>query len=209
LKGAQGEELVRAEVATRLASAAIWASGGFHLLMGETNAALCDPYYPAYASLRSDFAETMRSYYDFVVRYENLLSDLRMVTMSSEAIQGSIQIDGLEVSARGEAGTAWSIIRQLPEFTTVSLINLTAATEANWNEPKSVPQSKRDLSIRVRVDGQVTGVFSASPEFEEGRPCQLAYSLIESEGETWLQTTLPVLEYWSMITIKTATNDPV
>ena len=45
-----------AEQATVLASAAIWANGGFHLLLGEENGALCDPYYPKYATLKPDFA---------------------------------------------------------------------------------------------------------------------------------------------------------
>ncbi|HEY3991708.1 MAG TPA: glycoside hydrolase family 66 protein, partial [Ktedonobacteraceae bacterium] len=47
LQNAQGDNLQMAEAATRLASAAIWANGGFHLLMGERDGALCHAYYPS------------------------------------------------------------------------------------------------------------------------------------------------------------------
>jgi dextranase len=150
----------------------------------------------------------MRGYYDFVVRYENTLSDLHLVTLSAEEVQKSIQLNGVAVSATGEAGTTWAIMRQMPQFTTVNLINLNTATDAAWNEPKPLPQTLRDLPVEIRVEDKVVGAFAASPEHDEGRPYQLAYSLVQREGVTWLQTTLPALEYWSMITIKTVSNDP-
>ncbi|HLI07197.1 MAG TPA: glycoside hydrolase family 66 protein [Ktedonobacteraceae bacterium] len=208
LKGAQGEDLLLAEAATRLASAAIWACGGFHLLMGEQDAALCDPYYPAYAVLRPGFARVMRNYYDFVVRYENVLSDLRLTTLATDETQRSIHIDGVEVSAFGEAGKVWAIRRQMPQFSTVSLINLSTAPDIAWNAPKPPPRLFQNLPVAMRVDGEVTGVYGASPESDEGRPCQLAYRLVRRDGATWLHTTLPALEYWSMLIIKT-TNQSV
>ncbi|GCE05957.1 glycoside hydrolase family 66 protein [Dictyobacter aurantiacus] len=204
LKNAQGADVLPAEAATRLASAAIWASGGFHLLMGERDGALCDPYYPLYASLRPEFASIMRDLYDFVVRYENTLSDLRLVTIAPDEVLERIQIQGQVVSASGEAGTVWAILRRMPRFLTLSLINLSGVLDADWNAPKPAAETLRALPVEVRVSEEVTGVYMASPEYEGGRPCSLSYRLLQRDGETWLQTTLPVLEYWSMLTIKTA-----
>lgn len=209
LQNAQGDDLLLAETATRLASAAIWASGGFHLLLGEQDGALCHAYYPSYAPLRPEFAHVMRGLYDFVVRYENVLSDLRLLTIPAAEAQGQIQIQGVALSATGEAGKVWAILRQMPQFLTVSLINLCTAPDAAWNAPKPPAATLLDLHIEVQVHGEITGVFAASPERDEGRPDSLDYSLVQRDGATWLQTTLPSLEYWSMITLKTAqTTDP-
>jgi dextranase len=60
-----------------------WA-GGFHLLLGEANGAVCDPQYPKYATLRPEFVPVMRAYYDFTVRYENWLFDLSLALLPAE-----------------------------------------------------------------------------------------------------------------------------
>ncbi len=203
LQNARGADLLLAEAATRLASAAIWASGGFHLLMGERDGALCHAYYPSYAPLRPAFARVMRDLYDFVVRYENTLSDLRLVTTPATEAREQIQIQGVEVSAIGEAGKVWAILRRMPQFFTVSLINLSSASDDAWNAPKPAAEVLRDLRVELQVSGKITGVYAASPECNAGRPSSLDYQLVQRAGATWLQTTLPTLEYWSMITLKT------
>jgi hypothetical protein len=151
----------------------------------------------------------MRGLYDFVVRYENTLSDPRLVTTPADEVLQRIQIPGRAVSATGEAGTVWAILRQMPQFLTVSLINLSTAPDASWNAPKPVAETLHALPIELRVSEEIIGVYAASPEHDEGRPCSLAYRLVQRDGATWLQTTLPALEYWSMLTIKTTgTTDP-
>lgn len=177
--------------------------------MGERDGALCDPYYPLYASLRPEFAGIMRSLYDFVVRYENILSDLRLVTIPAEEVLQRIHIQGCTVSATGKSGTIWAVLRQMPQFLMVSLINLSIVPDVVWNAPKPVAETLHALPIELRVSGEITGVYAVSPERDEGRPCSLAYRLVQRDGEIWLQTTLPALEYWSMLTIKTTgTTDP-
>lgn len=209
LQHAQDEDLQRAEAATRLASAAIWASGGFHLLMGERDGALCHAYYPSYAPLRPAFAQTMRDLYDFVVRYENTLSDLRMLTLPAENVAQQIQIEGQPLSATGEAGAIWPILRSMPQWMTISLINLRSAQNAAWNEPKPDVVAVHDLHIAVRVEQEVAGVYAASPDQEAGRPQRLNYSVSQRDGSTWVQFVLPSLEYWSMLTLRAAeTTDP-
>jgi len=86
LLNAKSEMLASAETATRLTTAAIFANGGFHLLMGEGDGALDDPYYPKYATLRPEFANVMRRYYDFFVRYENWLVDPTLEDISEDAL---------------------------------------------------------------------------------------------------------------------------
>ncbi len=210
LKNVQGDDLPYAEAATRLASAAIWANGGFHLLMGESNGALCDPYYPAYALMRPDFARVMRHYYDFVVRYENALSDLRLATINGREAQDMVRLHGLPSSTTGEAGKVWVIVRQMPGLYTVSLVNLSQARDAYWNAPKPPPLPLHNLEIEVRVEGEIQGIFAASPDRDGGRPCQVVHHAIQKDGGTTeIRANLPCLEFWSMIVIKMSSDHPV
>ncbi len=208
LKGAQGNDLPSAEAATRLASAAIWANGSFHLLMGERNGLLCDPYYPAYATMRPGFARVMRRYYDFVVRYENALSDLRLVTMTKAQAQSMVRIFRVSSSFTAEAGQVWAIVRRMPGLCTISLINLSAAIDTNWNTPKPFPPPLHNLKVEIRVEGGIRSVFAASPDRDMGRPHPLAHHLIQKDGATWVHMSLPRLDYWSMIVVKTSSKNP-
>jgi dextranase len=198
LLGAIGDDLPPAESATRLASAAIWANGGFHLLLGEANAALCDAYYPKYASMMPDFARAMRRLYDFVVRYENVLSDPRAVTATGSDALESVQLHGARISPFADSGAVWTIARALPGFATLSLINLVDAPDANWNVPKPSPQLLRDLRVEFRVAGRVQDVFVASPDGDPA-PVVLPVTQVERGGARWVQVEVPRLEYWSLI----------
>ncbi|MFL5627004.1 MAG: glycoside hydrolase family 66 protein, partial [Ktedonobacteraceae bacterium] len=203
LQGAQSDELIAAEAATLLTSAAIWANGGFHLLMGEHNGALCDPYYTDYAPMRPEFADTMRRYYDFVVRYENILSDLELVTLPGTDEQQIIHIPAIPASPCAETGKIWTIARRKPGLTTVSLINLSEATDTNWNAPKALALPRNNIEVEIQVTDTVQSIFAASPDHEEGRPQPLAHTLLQKGEHSWVRVSLPYLHYWSTIVIKT------
>ena len=238
LGGAEGVALDQAEAATRLTTAAIWANGGFHLLLGERDAALHDPYYVTYTALRPAFARVMRAYADFVVRYMNVLSDRRLELESAEGAPDGLHVEdassGPRVSSTGEAGTVWAIVRSMPGYTTVSFINLTAASSAHWNAPAPPPEPVPHLavSVRVRLDGaggasSVRRVFTASPDIDGGASSALAFTVTpvtpagdttDDRGEegsrderderaTLVTFELPSLQYWSLVVIDTRSND--
>ena len=54
---------------------AIFSHGGTHLLNGEADTLLIDPYYPKNHRLEASTGEPMRRWYDFLVRYGDLLLD--------------------------------------------------------------------------------------------------------------------------------------
>jgi hypothetical protein len=204
LQHATGDDLLKAEAATLLTSATIWASGGFHLLMGEQDGALCHPYYPEYAPLRPEFAAVMRRYYDFVVRYENVLSDLALVTRGEE--QPALYVQGQESSLSGEAGKVWTITRSKPGVTTVSLINLLDAKGSDWNEPKPLVQPLHAVQVEIPVTEAIDHIFVASPDQEEGRPQLLPYALVQRDQHTYARVCLSTLHYWSTIVLVTKTT---
>src|SRR5262249_30768110 len=144
----KGTEHARAEAATLLTSATIWANGGFQLLMGERDAALHHAYYVTHTQLRPAFAQVMRAYYDFVVRYMNVLADRRLGAAGPEAQPAlTVAIDGMRVAVQAEAGAVWAISRAMPGYTTLSLINLTQAATCEWNEPTTPATAQTDLVV--------------------------------------------------------------
>jgi dextranase len=199
LLGAMGDALPPAQAATRLASAAIWANGGFHLLLGEGNGALCDPYYPKYATMMPDFIRVMRRYYDFVVRYENVLADRHLVTAAGSGSFAAATLAGAQASPLGEAGAIWTIARAMPGFSTLSLINLTGAVDANWNAPKPAPPVLHDLQVEFEVQGPVEAVFAASPDGDDDAAQALPFSTVAHAGARRVRVRLPRLEYWSLL----------
>jgi dextranase len=198
--------LKEAEAATRLTSATIWANGGFHLLMGEQDAALHDPYYVNHTMLRQSFARVMRAYYDFVVRYLNVLSDRRLALVSSaSSLSGSLEIEGQRVSTDAQAGTVWAIMRAMPGYLTISLINLADAATTDWNAPTSPPTPRTTLRARARLTGAppVRGIFAATPDDGDGAMTELRYSVAQTDHDSvTISFEAPSLHYWTLLVIE-------
>ncbi len=203
LLGALGDAVPPAERATRLASAAIWANGGFHLLVGENNGALCDAYYPKYATLMPDFAQVMRRYYDFVVRYENVLCDTGLVTATGDAALSAAEIRGHDHGPAPEPGKVWTICRSMPGVRTLSLINLTGAADVLWNSPKPPVHPVQNLTVTLNTGATVTGVFAADPDEPDLRPRRLPFGTGGKGVSTSVELVVPKLDYWTLVVVRT------
>ena len=57
----------------RIMDAVIFASGGSRIELGESNGMLAEPYFPNFKEMSPDLASAMQRYYDFMVRYENVI----------------------------------------------------------------------------------------------------------------------------------------
>lgn len=207
----KGEAHAQAEAATLLTSATIWANGGFHLLMGERDSALHHAYYVTHTQLRPEFAQVMRTYYDFVVRYMNVLADQRLSACGPDALLAiDVSTEGMQVSQQAEAGAVWTVARTMPGYTTLSLINLTQAEKPEWNEPTSPVTAREHLTTRVRLTGKdaenVRRVLAATPDDEQGRMVELAYTTTSVDGDSdavELAFELPLLRYWTLVVFET------
>jgi dextranase len=119
---------------------------------------------------------------------------------------------GLSVSSTGEAGAVWTILRSMPGYITISLINLTAATTAHWNAPTPPPEPIFHMraEVRVRLDGaaRVRRVFTASPDVDGGTSSLLAFTVAPTHDGALLVTfEPPALHYWSLVVIETSESD--
>lgn len=191
--------------AFRLASAAIGASGGFHLLAVEGAAFLTEAYYPRYGRLDADERMVARRYADFGVRTTTRLHDLGAndiawthVGPTNDAI--TLAAPGLEAYGAGAvAGSLWVIGREAADLTVLQLVNLRGVLDA-WNaEQPTSPSPIERLEIRVRVTGGVDGVWWDTPDDGVGVARSLPFEVIETSAGRFLVVTVPRIEVWSSV----------
>lgn len=190
-----------------LASAAIYASGGYHLLLGENNQILSDSYYVKHSNIPESLIRTFRNYYDFIVRYENLLFDLSLSDISmtfANGINEEILFENGNYSSYAEPDKIWTIVKEKPGLLVINLINLTGIKSDNWNEPKeNLPSAVRGIRIKALINEPVKGVYASSPDMEGGLTQVLKYEYTETGRGRYTVCDLPELINWSVIYIIT------
>lgn len=204
------EKVAGAENAALLATAAIYASGGFHLLLGEKNGVLADPYYPYYGQFQPDFALKMRRYYDFVVRYENVLSDPTTQPLTAAEVETMVEIsrggEPMEVSGEAKAGQVWVMARQGKSFTALNLVNLRGLHDSLWNAFKETPTPLAGLTVALTLPedeaASIKKVWLASPD-GNATAQEIAPGRTHLAGKRQrLTLAIPGLEYWDLIVLE-------
>jgi len=149
---AAGEE--RAVSAAELVMATVFSSGAAHLLLGEAGAALTDPYYARHHELSPEALEAFVPWYDFAVRYGDLLYDPTAVDVS-ESFAGGINQDvvvtapGIRSSTKAEAGTLWTRVVRTREGLVVHLIDLGAQHETEWDAGKEASPVRSGVRLSL------------------------------------------------------------
>ncbi|MFL5758745.1 MAG: glycoside hydrolase family 66 protein [Thermomicrobiales bacterium] len=146
------------EAAALLATAVIASSGGFHLLLGERNGILCDPYYPKFGTLRDEFVPRLRAYYDYLVRYEEWLT---MPTV----VDWDFAIDHTMVTTSAIAGKIWLIARTTASERIVHLVDFRGQSDDRWNAPRT-PGSRdpETITLDLPTTSSIVRAFVISPE---------------------------------------------
>lgn len=190
-----------------LLSSVIFASGGYHILLGENNGILADPYFVRYGVIRREFERTVRNYYDFIVRYQTLLYDQELKDNSmthTNGINEEYVFGNSEFSSYGEPDKVWTIIKEKPGRKVIHLINLRGIASDIWNEGKaSRPVPVEQIHVKVLVDETVKRVFLASPDQNNGSAAVLEFTFSEHSRGILLEFTVPMLEIWDLINIET------
>ncbi len=188
------------EHSVRLTDAAIFASGGAHLELGDTGM-LAKEYFPnKNLTMPETLVAAMRNNYDFLVAYENLLRD------GLKDISSKIELNGIKTSSNGIQDTVWVFAKEKKGYEVVQMINLLGMKRAAWRDDGAnyeAPTFKKDLKLNYDVkEGNVKGVYLASPDIKGGKSISLKYvTKKESDGEK-LQIEVPELQYWDMIYIE-------
>ena len=191
----------------RLADATIFASGGYHLELGEPGGMLADPYFPKYGRIGDDLAIALRRYYDFAVRYENLLSLDTQDTTAKRS--GQVHIRGIKTGAGHPGQKVWVITREGTGHEAISLINLLDVSDPEWS--RTHPQEVNpvtDLQVRIYSEWPIRRIWWASPDGESPRVQRLDFAIGTDERGAYVTFTVPELIYWDLVVLEHASHRP-
>jgi len=186
-------------------NAAIFASGGSHIELGDDTKMLDHEYFPNHHLILSDtLKRQLRNYYDFLVAYENLLRDGQ--TNSSNAIQ----LTGVTTSTNGAANAVWTFAKSGGGYDVLHLINLLGQSSNAYRDTNAdypAPQIKTNIPVKYYLgNGTAQSVTFASPDYENGKSFDLAFTTGSDGGGSYIQFTVPRLEYWDMVYVKKGTG---
>ncbi len=199
-----------AEFGAIITMATIFASGGYHILLGEHENLLADSYFPKYGSLSEGFKVTMQHYYDFIVMYRNLIYDLELDDVSMTFAGGInteviFENEGVSFAPNGDIGTVWTIVKEKPGLIVIHLINLLGLDNDVWAHAKKVaPTAIEHIEIKVESWEAIEGIYLASPDGDSIRAVPIEHDFVP-KGESvgyYARLVVPRLHYWSMVVIR-------
>ena len=128
-----------ADRSTALTMATLFSHGATHLLAGEADRILVDPYYVRNHVVESSTAALLRRWYDFLVEHDELLLPAgyrRGDRHTGRRVQRRLRrpIDAVAaVSEEASPGTVWRRITPVGDGLVVHLINLLGQTDSLWD----------------------------------------------------------------------------
>ena len=69
------------------------------------------------------------------------------------------------------------------------------------------PRPLRNLEIELRIEGMVRGIFAMSPDASALQALSLAHRVVHRDGATWARVRVSHLDYWTLIVVKTSSDD--
>ena len=184
----------------RLTNSTIFASGGAHIELGDGLGMLSNYYFPQqYFLMRDSLRQAVRDEYDFLVAYQNLLRD------GEAPVSNQIALPGIATSTDGAAGTVWTLATGKTGVDVVHLINLLGQATNQWRDDNAnypAPPTQTNITLKYYYSTWTpTGVTWASPDANHGEAQGLSFTTGSDAGGTYLQVTVPQLQYWDMIWI--------
>jgi dextranase len=181
-----------------LNDAIIFANGAGHIEMGEDGGYLTDPYFPQYAIPSTQLSAVLQRYYDFVIRYQNVIGP---GTSSGNTKYGEhLQIIGVNTDPGLLYDKVMLVIRESDEYLAVSLINLLGLPRGEWatglvDVPTPLDQAVLEMG---GLERGVESVWYASPDNEDFSLSPIEFTLEDGVIKLMVQH----LDYWGMILLK-------
>jgi dextranase len=182
-----------------LCDAAIFASGGTHLELGDGGHMLSTEYFPNQTlALSASLANTLTNYYNFIINYKRWLYG--GFANSSDVI--ALSVPGSDVAT---PNNVWAFAKTGGCSKVLNLINLIGESSINWRDnlgtyPAPTPQF--NFTAKYYYDyGTVGSVQLASPDFNKGAAMTLPFTTGVDAGVNYVQFTVPSLYYWDMVVI--------
>ncbi len=181
----------------QIMNALIFASGAYHLELGEPRAMLAHAYFPNFGVMNDTMLEIERRYYDFLVRYENVLA--LDTSNATDARAKALTISGVKTSGYQSFNRVAVIVQQGQTSETFSLVNLMGLDGGYWDEQLSHgPTPLSNLAVTLQVSRPVDHVWLASPDGSD--PGAQAVDFTSADGSVTF--TVPQLDYWTMLVVE-------
>jgi dextranase len=155
--------------AMRFELATVFSHGATCLLHGEADAILTDPYYVRHERMDDGGRDVAARYYDFAVRYGDLLFDRSAVDVTrthSGGENNEVRVTApVPVATDCVPGALWTRVVDSDRRQFVSLIDLSGQQDTVWNAPKNqaVPITGATVAFE-RVGQRAVDYYFASPE---------------------------------------------
>lgn len=194
----EGDEAT-ASAAERLLLATVFSHGATVLLHGEERAVLTDPYYVRHVEVPDATRETSRRYYDFAVRYGDLLFDPTAVDVTRTHIAPETQevtvTAPVPVATDCIAGALWVRVVRGAHGLLVSLVDLSGQGDVLW---KTAKQPARPLvGVQLGIERTApTSIRFASPESSPS-----LQRLEPERNGRYDVVTLPPFSTWGLVWI--------
>jgi len=192
-----------ADDAARLVMATIFSHGGTHLLNGEDDVVLVDPYYPKNHKADESTIEMMRNWYDFHVRYGDLLLAPEAIDVT-RSYTGGINEDLIFATQGGQAlvtdpepDAVWVRVVSTDLGLVVHLINLIGQEETDWDRRKNPIPDVKGLRLRMLKTLGVDSPYLVDPE-QSPWPQHLD---IRDDGSDYLEIDIPDIGAWAMVVL--------
>lgn len=184
------------KISIRLANAVIFSHGGYHIEVGEGNGMLSDPYFPNYVQMDDSLQRIMREYYDFLVRYRDLLA------LEDSNLEINVDLPEIPCSAKKEPDKVWIVVKGDENHLAISLVNF-VGTSPFWNEKQgNPPKSFNNFKVKLEMTSRsIENIYYTSPDFNLGRPTKLNFT--SSSSQNIVEFIVPRLDYWDLLIIKT------
>jgi dextranase len=167
-----------------LADAIIYSVGGTRIELGENGRLLSDPYFPKHEAIDFDFSEHLRRQSELVIRYADWISPL------IPECQAPVYY--------GPEGIAY-FFRKTVQGYSISLVNLRASHQFQWDEAHAQPESLRNFVLEVHINEEVKQVSLVSPDRNSISPVSLGFSQLSEK----VIIQVPSLEIWEVLLIET------
>jgi dextranase len=191
-----------ADLAAAFTMATLFSHGATHLLCGEADRVLVDPYYVRNHEVEASTAAHLVRWYDFLVEHGELLNDPSLTEMTG-ALGGSYNDDcdvtypDIEVTEAATAGTIWRRIVGSGDRLIVHLINLCGQDNTEWDTPRAPIERLPPGVLRIRRAGaNLPRVRVADPD----RQARLRDLPVVADGD-YARVDVPAPYVWQMLVI--------
>lgn len=188
-----------AAAAQSLLHATAFSHGASVLLHGEEQAALTEAYYVQHKRLSDESHRLASAYFDFAVRYGDLLFDRSAVAVTTTHLGGvneEIKVEApVEFGIDARPGTLWTRVIRLPHGLLVSLIDLSGQDDVRWDAAKRPAAALAGVRLGVERRTRDTARFLfAAPEDE---PAMTTLEPTSDGRYDWAE--LPPFHTWALV----------